>query len=80
MARAYKITGGGYIRFAANQTDARSGKADLAEELGIKKWEVEFEEVEVPTGKADLIPFINSLIEEVEANFGEEKAGGEEAE
>lgn len=74
MARAYKVSGGGYIRFAANQTEARSKKAELAEELGIKKNEVEFDEIEVPTGKADLIPFINSVIEEVETNMAPEAA------
>lgn len=66
MARAYQVTVGGKRRFAANQTDARHLKYQLAEAAGGPKRAGDIEEVEVPTGKAELIPFLNELIEGVE--------------
>lgn len=72
MARAYKVHGFGYTRFAASQGEARSVRMALAEEHGLKKNDIEVEETEVPTSKADLLPFLNELAERLDPKGGEE--------
>lgn len=62
--RAYRVTVQSQFRFAANQTDARRLRAELAAELGAAKRAGDIEEVEVPTAKSDLLQFINSLLDE----------------
>ena len=61
MARAYKIHGFGFVRFAGSQGEATKTRMALAEEHGLKKLGIEIEEVDVPTSKAELLPFLNEL-------------------
>ena len=61
MARAYKVHGFGFVRFAGSQGEATKTRAALAEQYGLKKLSIEIEEVDVPTSKAELLPFLNEL-------------------
>lgn len=78
MARAHQVTVGGYIRFAASQGAARAVRNELVDECGLKKADGEIEEVEIPTSKAELIPFLNNLLEEYEKTLGAIDTSGEE--
>lgn len=75
MARGYKISGGGYIRFAGAMAGAREQKNELVEEKGVDKKEVAIDDIEIPTGKAELVPFLNDIIKEVEDSY--DTSGGE---
>lgn len=46
-------------RYAGSQSEAASTKKAIQEELDLKRTEVGFEEVEIPTNKADLIVWLN---------------------
>lgn len=59
--RCYLVTGPGAKRYAATNADARTTRDDLVEQLGCKKKDIEIEQVEVSTGKAELLEFINEL-------------------
>lgn len=59
--RCYLVTGPGAKRYAATNADARAKRDELVERLGCKKKDIEIEQAEVPTAKADLLEFINSL-------------------
>jgi len=61
MARAYKIHGFGFIRFAGSQSDATKTRMALADQHGLKKLDIEIEEVDIPTSKTELLPFLNAL-------------------
>lgn len=66
--RAYQVSvqpNGEIIRFAiaASQADARVKRDELISDMeGIKKKDVTIEEIEIPSGKSDLIEFINGTI------------------
>lgn len=64
--RCYLVTGPGAKRYAATNAEARATRDDLVELLGCKKKEVEFEQTDVPTAKAELLAFINSLCAELD--------------
>lgn len=64
--RCYLVTGPGAKRYAATNADARSTRDELVEQLGCKKKDVEIEQVEVPTAKAELLEFINELCKELD--------------
>lgn len=61
MARAYKIHGFGFTRFAGSQGDATKARMALAEQRGLKKLGIEISEVDIPTSKTELLPFLNNL-------------------
>ena len=46
-------------RWTGTQSDSKKARMELAEEHGLKKTEVEIEEVEVPTNKPGLLAFLN---------------------
>jgi len=56
-----KITGFGFTRFAGSQGEATKIRMALADEHGLKKNSITIEAIEVPTNKADLLPFLNEL-------------------
>ena len=64
--RCYQVTGPGAKRYAATNADARTTRDELVEQLGCKKKDVEIEQVEVPTAKAELLEFINELCKELD--------------
>lgn len=64
--RCYLVTGPGAKRYAATNADARATRDSLVEQLGCKKKDVEIEQAEVPTAKADLLEFINGLCAELD--------------
>lgn len=69
--RCYLVTGPGAKRYAATNADARSTRDELVEQLGCKKKDVEIEQVDVPTAKAELLGFINELCTELDEESGE---------
>jgi hypothetical protein len=69
--RCYLVTGPGAKRYAATNADARSTRDELVEQLGCKKKDVEIEQVDVPTAKAELLGFINGLCKETDEESGE---------
>ena len=69
--RCYLVTGPGAKRYAATNADARATLDELVEQLGCKKKDVEIEQAEVPTAKADLLEFINSLCAELDEGEAE---------
>lgn len=60
--RAYKVSAGIHIRLAASQADARAKRDELVDKFNFKKKDVLIEELELPTGKAELLPAINELL------------------
>lgn len=69
--KAYLVEGGGLRRYAGSQTEVREKRDEIMELAGIKKKDVTHEEVEIPTNKAELIPFINEIVIELETNTAE---------
>ena len=69
--RCYQVTGPGAKRYAATNADARTKRDELVEQLGCKKKDVEIEQVEVPTAKAELLEFINGLCAELDEKEAE---------
>ncbi len=69
--RCYLVKGPGAKRYAATNADARTKRDELVEQLGCKKKDVEIEQVEVPTAKAELLEFINELCVELDEESGE---------
>ena len=70
--RCYLVTGPGAKRYAATNADARATRDKLVEQLECKKKDVEIEQVDVPTAKAELLEFINGLCAETDAKDSEE--------
>lgn len=64
--RCYLVTGGGRKRFAGTAADSKEVRDTIVEETGLKKKDVEIEQVEVPTSKTELLEFINELCEELD--------------
>lgn len=67
--RAYKVTAAddeGVLgtRYAGTNALAREARDQLVEQFGIKKKDVTIEDAEIPTGKAELLEFINGLLAE----------------
>ena len=61
--RVYRLeTGGHVLRYAANQTDARTERQNLVD-LGVaKKSAITIEEDDIPTSKPELLAFANNLL------------------
>lgn len=61
--RCHKVTvthmGQEDVTYAGTSADAREAKRKLIEERGVKRNQVEIEQVEVPLAKADLIEWLN---------------------
>lgn len=64
--RCYQVTGPGAKRYAATNADARTTREELVEQLGCKKKDIEIEQTDVPTAKAELLDFINGLCKELD--------------
>ena len=77
--RAYKViaTDGEFqlgFRFAGTSADARATRDQLVEQFGVKKKDVTIEDCEIPTAKAELLEFINTLVADQDAQEeGEEE-------
>lgn len=69
--RCYLVTGPGAKRYAATNADARAKRDELVEQLGCKKKDVEIEQAEIPTAKADLLEFVNGLCAELDEEESE---------
>lgn len=50
-------------QFAGTQAQVREIRQTFVNDYGVKKKDVEVEEVDIPTGKQDLLDFINGLLE-----------------
>jgi hypothetical protein len=66
--RAYRVEGGGKLRFAGTAADAKDARQDLAELTGERKKDISVSEVEIPTAKDSLLGFINDLVNECAAS------------
>lgn len=64
--RCYLVTGPGIKRYASTSADARALRDQLVEQLGIHKKDVDIDKAVIPTAKAELLKFINSLCAENE--------------
>lgn len=64
--RCYLVKGPGAKRYAATNADARTTREELVEQLGCKKKDIEIEQTDVPTAKAELLDFINGLCKELD--------------
>jgi len=69
MANVYRVTVGGYIRFAPTVPQAERARKNLANELAMPKTSGTVEPCCLPIVVRDLIPFINDLLGEVEDSF-----------
>jgi hypothetical protein len=62
--RAYLVsTAGGLRKYAGTQAEVAATKRAWLEDGTLKRKEISVQEVEVPTAKAELIAFINGLLE-----------------
>lgn len=64
--RAYKVSysadGARMVRFGGSQGEAKDHRQTIVNELtGAKKSAVEIEEIDIPTGKTELLAFVNEL-------------------
>ncbi len=59
--RCYLVQGGGCVRYASTQRDARVVRDEIAKETGSAAKALTVEEVEIPMVKAELLAFINGL-------------------
>jgi len=64
--RAYKVIAkfeGDVVgtRFAGTAADSKTKRDELMEQFDIKKKDVEIEDCEIPTAKAELLDFINEV-------------------
>ena len=64
--RCYTVKANGGTTYVATQGDCRRLKQDLIS-AGIPKKEIIISEVEVPLAKAELINYLNNLVEESRA-------------
>lgn len=67
--RAYLVSAqpqGSTVKFliASTQADAKEKRDELVDDLGIKKKDVNIEEIEIPNSKQELLDFINEQITE----------------
>ncbi len=63
--RAYKISAvgdGKPLGFGGSQAHAREVRDQVMARKELRKKDLQIEEVEVPTGKTDLLEFINGLL------------------
>lgn len=76
MTRAYRVEGGGEIRFATTNATARDAKNAIQEEMRLGRNDVAIAEVEIPYGKAELIDWINGLVKELAGSAGSRPVQG----
>lgn len=50
-------------RYAGSMTEVKEKRNELMEKFEVKKKDVEIAEIEIPTNKADLLIFLNDLLE-----------------
>lgn len=70
--RCYLVTGPGAKRYASTNADARAIRDELVGQLGCKKKDVEIEQTDIPTAKAELLEFVNGLCAELDEKAGDE--------
>jgi hypothetical protein len=63
--RCYTVTTPDAVTYVATQGDCRRLKNDLIAS-GIPKKQIQVDEVEVPLAKAELISYLNKIVEEAE--------------
>jgi hypothetical protein len=51
-----------HTQFAGSMAEVRTIRDTFVEELGVKKKDVDVEEVDIPTSKTELLPFLNNLM------------------
>jgi hypothetical protein len=71
--RCYKVSAPGTFRFAGTNAEATAARAEMAEELDIKKKEIEIEQIDIPTDKPSLLEFINELVAELKSDSDEDE-------
>lgn len=60
--RLYKIEGQGlHVRFAGSMGAAREVRQTIVNDYGVKKRDLEINEVDVPTNKDGLLRFLNTM-------------------
>ena len=64
--RCYLVTGPGAKRYASTNADAQANRDTLVEQLGCKKKDVEIEQTDILTAKAELLEFVNGLCAELD--------------
>ena len=79
MTRAYRVEGGGEVRFATTNATARDAKNAIQEEMRLGRNDVAITEVEIPYGKNELIGWINDLVKELAAAGGGRSSPGPSA-
>lgn len=70
--RCYLVTGPGAKRYASTNADARATRDELVLQLGCKKKDVEIEQTDIPTAKAELLEFVNGLCAGLDEKAGDE--------
>lgn len=61
--RSYEVkANNGAVRYGGTNADAKDQRDELMEKYGLRKKDVVTTEVDIPTGKADLLAFINDLV------------------
>lgn len=58
-------------RYAGSQAQVRELRDQLMEQFDVKRKQVSSEEVEIPTGKAELLEFINTVAAEADLTVEE---------
>lgn len=69
--RAYRVQLGAKVSFEPNQTEARTKRQELETATGTRRGAGTVEEVEIPTGKSDLLPWLNKTIDGILNKLGE---------
>lgn len=64
--RCYLVQAPGAKRYASTNADARATRDELVDQLQVKKKDVTIEQTDIPTAKAELLEFINSLCKETD--------------
>ena len=64
--RCYLVQAPGAKRYASTNADARATRDELIDQLQVKKKDVTIEQTDIPTAKAELLEFINSLCKETD--------------
>jgi CRISPR/Cas system CMR subunit Cmr4 (Cas7 group RAMP superfamily) len=64
--RCYLVQGGGRKRYAATAATATEMRNTIAEETGTVKRGITISQEDIPTGKLDLLEFVNELCEELD--------------
>lgn len=64
--RCYLVQGGGRKRYAATMADAKEARNLIAEKVNVSARSVTIGQEDIPTGKSELLRFVNDLCEELD--------------